>query len=115
MGGMIHSGSAFLDDVDRSSGDRRRQHGSSSPLRSRGLPLRSPVRWQVGARAGAAAGGWPARPLEAGPQPQVLVGVLATWAARVVMDRTKLPPLVEDDPGDVAGSPGPEFLWTKLV
>jgi LuxR family transcriptional regulator, maltose regulon positive regulatory protein len=45
----------------------------------------------------------------------VLVGVLATWAARVVMDRTKLPPLVEDDPGDMTGSPGPELLRTKLV
>jgi LuxR family transcriptional regulator, maltose regulon positive regulatory protein len=31
------------------------------------------------------------------------------------MDRTQLPPLVEDDPGDVTGSPGPELLWTKLV
>jgi LuxR family maltose regulon positive regulatory protein len=31
------------------------------------------------------------------------------------MDRTKLPPSVEDDPGDVTGSPGPELLWTKLV
>jgi LuxR family transcriptional regulator, maltose regulon positive regulatory protein len=45
----------------------------------------------------------------------VLVGVLAAWAARVVMDRTRLPPSVEDDPGDVTGSPGPELLWTKLV
>jgi LuxR family maltose regulon positive regulatory protein len=41
--------------------------------------------------------------------------VLATWAARVVMDRTQLPPSVEDDPGDVIGSPHPELLWTKLV
>src|SRR5918995_7464023 len=31
------------------------------------------------------------------------------------MDRTQLPPLVENDPGDVSGSPGPELLWTKLV
>src|SRR5215207_5331153 len=31
------------------------------------------------------------------------------------MDRTQLPPSVEDDPGDVTGSPGPELLWTKLV
>src|SRR5829696_3840967 len=31
------------------------------------------------------------------------------------MDRTQLPPWVEDDPGDVTGSPGPELLWTKLV
>jgi LuxR family transcriptional regulator, maltose regulon positive regulatory protein len=45
----------------------------------------------------------------------VLVGVLATWAARVVMDRTTLPPSVEDDPGEVTGKPGPELLWTKLV
>jgi LuxR family maltose regulon positive regulatory protein len=45
----------------------------------------------------------------------VLVGVLATWEARVVMDRTQLPPSVEDDPGDVTGSPRPELLWTKLV
>jgi LuxR family transcriptional regulator, maltose regulon positive regulatory protein len=45
----------------------------------------------------------------------VLVGVLAAWAARVVMDRTQLPPSVEDDPGDVTGSPRPELLWTKLV
>jgi LuxR family transcriptional regulator, maltose regulon positive regulatory protein len=45
----------------------------------------------------------------------VLVGVLATWAARVVMDRTQLPPSVEDDPGDVTGSTRPELLWTKLV
>jgi LuxR family maltose regulon positive regulatory protein len=41
--------------------------------------------------------------------------VLATWAARVVMDRTQLPPSVEDDPGEVTGKPGPELLWTKLV
>jgi LuxR family maltose regulon positive regulatory protein len=45
----------------------------------------------------------------------VLVGVLAAWAARVVMERTQLPPPIEDDPGDVAGSPRPELLWTKLV
>src|SRR5215203_1078169 len=31
------------------------------------------------------------------------------------MDRTQLPPWVEDDPGDVTGSPRPELLWTKLV
>jgi LuxR family maltose regulon positive regulatory protein len=31
------------------------------------------------------------------------------------MDRTQLPPSVEDDPGDVTGSHGPELLWTKLV
>jgi LuxR family maltose regulon positive regulatory protein len=41
--------------------------------------------------------------------------VLAAWAARVVMDETQLPPSVEDDPGDVTGSPRPELLWTKLV
>ena len=99
-----------------SSGDRRRrQYGIRSPLHFHGRPLRSPLRWQVGARAGAAAGGWRARPLAAGPQPQGLVGVLATWAARVVMDRTQLPPSVEDDPGEVTGSPRPELLWTKLV
>jgi LuxR family transcriptional regulator, maltose regulon positive regulatory protein len=45
----------------------------------------------------------------------VLVGVLAAGAARVVMDRTPLPPSVEDSPGEVTGSPGPELLWTKLV
>ena len=45
----------------------------------------------------------------------MLVGVLAAWAARVVMDRTQLPPSVEDDRGDVTGSPSPELLWTKLV
>jgi LuxR family maltose regulon positive regulatory protein len=45
----------------------------------------------------------------------VLVGVLAAWAAGVVMDRTQLPPSVEDDRGDVTGSPSPELLWTKLV
>jgi LuxR family transcriptional regulator, maltose regulon positive regulatory protein len=45
----------------------------------------------------------------------VLVGVLAAWAARVVMDRTQLPPSVEDDPGEVTGSPDPELVWTKLV
>ena len=39
----------------------------------------------------------------------------ATWAARVVMDRTQLPASVEDDPGEVTGPPGPELLWTKLV
>src|SRR5215212_2474473 len=99
-----------------SSGDRRRrQHGRRSPLRSHGRPLRSPLRGPIGARAGAAAGGRRARPLTAGPQPQVLVGVLATSAGRVVMDRTQLPPSVEDDPGDVTGSPRPELLWTKLV
>ena len=31
------------------------------------------------------------------------------------MDRTQLPPSVEDDPGDVTSSPRPELLWTKLV
>jgi LuxR family transcriptional regulator, maltose regulon positive regulatory protein len=31
------------------------------------------------------------------------------------MDRSQLPPSVEDDPGEVTGSPGPELLWTKLV
>jgi LuxR family maltose regulon positive regulatory protein len=31
------------------------------------------------------------------------------------MDRTQLPPSVEDDPGEVTGKPGPELLWTKLV
>jgi hypothetical protein len=31
------------------------------------------------------------------------------------MDGTQLPPSVEDDPGDVTGSPRPELLWTKLV
>jgi LuxR family transcriptional regulator, maltose regulon positive regulatory protein len=41
--------------------------------------------------------------------------VLVALAAGVVMDRTQLPPLVEDDPGDVTGSPHPELLWTKLV
>ena len=41
--------------------------------------------------------------------------MLAAWAARVVMDRTQLPPSVEDDLGEVTGSPGPELLWTKLV
>ena len=41
--------------------------------------------------------------------------MLATWAARVVMDRTQLPPSVENDPGDVTSSPHPELLWTKLV
>ena len=45
----------------------------------------------------------------------MLVGVLVAWAARVVMDRTQLPPSVEDDPGEVTGSPRPELLWTKLV
>ena len=45
----------------------------------------------------------------------MLVGVLAAWAARVVMDRTQLPPSVENDPGEVTGSPRPELLWTKLV
>ena len=41
--------------------------------------------------------------------------MLAAWAARVVMDRTQLPPSVEDDPGEVTGTPRPELLWTKLV
>jgi LuxR family transcriptional regulator, maltose regulon positive regulatory protein len=41
--------------------------------------------------------------------------VLVALAAGVVMDRTQLPPSVEDDPGDVTGSPRPELLWTKLV
>ena len=41
--------------------------------------------------------------------------MLATWAARVVMDKTQLPPSVENDPGDVTSSPHPELLWTKLV
>src|SRR4029453_14809502 len=99
-----------------SSGDRRRrQHGRRSSLPSHGRPLWSQLRWRVGARAGAAAGGWHARPLAAGRQPQVLVGVLATWAARVVMDRTRLPPSVGDDRGGVTGKPGPELVWTKLV
>jgi ATP/maltotriose-dependent transcriptional regulator MalT len=31
------------------------------------------------------------------------------------MDRTQLPPSVENDPGDVTSSPHPELLWTKLV
>jgi LuxR family maltose regulon positive regulatory protein len=31
------------------------------------------------------------------------------------MDRTQLPPAVQEDPGEVTGSPGPELLWTKLV
>src|SRR5215207_2176535 len=31
------------------------------------------------------------------------------------MDRTQLPASVEDDPGEVTGSPRPELLWTKLV
>jgi LuxR family transcriptional regulator, maltose regulon positive regulatory protein len=35
--------------------------------------------------------------------------------ARVVMDRTQLPSSVEDEPGEVTGSPRPELLWTKLV
>jgi LuxR family transcriptional regulator, maltose regulon positive regulatory protein len=35
--------------------------------------------------------------------------------ARVVMDRTQLPPSVEGDSGDVTGPPRPELLWTKLV
>jgi LuxR family maltose regulon positive regulatory protein len=53
--------------------------------------------------------------LDAGRQPQLLVSVLVALAAGVVMDRTQLPPSVEDDPGDVTGSPRPELLWTKLV
>jgi LuxR family maltose regulon positive regulatory protein len=35
--------------------------------------------------------------------------------ARAVTDRSQLPQSVEDDPGEVTGSPGPELLWTKLV
>jgi LuxR family transcriptional regulator, maltose regulon positive regulatory protein len=31
------------------------------------------------------------------------------------MDRTQLPPSLEDDPGEVTGAPRPELLWTKLV
>src|SRR5215216_6862924 len=31
------------------------------------------------------------------------------------MERTQLPPSVEDDPGETIGSPGPELVWTKLV
>jgi LuxR family transcriptional regulator, maltose regulon positive regulatory protein len=31
------------------------------------------------------------------------------------MDRTQVGALVEDGPGEVTGSPGPELLWTKLV
>src|SRR5215211_5842462 len=95
-----------------SSGDRRRrQHGRRSPLHSHGRPLWSHLRWQVGARAGVAAGGWHARPLEAEPQPRVLVAL----AARVVMERTQIPPSVEDDPGETIGSPSPGLVWTKLV
>jgi LuxR family transcriptional regulator, maltose regulon positive regulatory protein len=45
----------------------------------------------------------------------VLVGVLAAWAVGVVMDRTEFPASVEEDPGEVTGSPGPELLWAKLV
>jgi LuxR family transcriptional regulator, maltose regulon positive regulatory protein len=55
------------------------------------------------------------RLLDAGRQPQLLVSVLVALAAGVVMDRTQLPPSVEDDPGDVTGLPRPELLWTKLV
>src|SRR5215207_5477458 len=95
-----------------SSGDRRRrQHGRRSPLHSHGRPLWSHLRWQVGARAGVAAGGWHARPLEAEPQPRVLVAL----AARVVMERTQIPPSVEDDPGETIASPSPGLVWTKLV
>src|SRR5215211_1971473 len=95
-----------------SSGDRRRrQHGRRSPLHSHGRPLWSHLRWQVGARAGVAAGGWHARPLEAEPQPRVLVAL----AARVVMERTQIPPSVEDDPGATIASPSPGLVWTKLV
>jgi LuxR family maltose regulon positive regulatory protein len=50
-----------------------------------------------------------------GVGPQLLVGVLAAWAARVVMDRSQFPQSVEADPGEVTGSPRPELLWTKLV
>jgi LuxR family transcriptional regulator, maltose regulon positive regulatory protein len=31
------------------------------------------------------------------------------------MERTPLPPSVQDAPGEVTGAPGPELLWTKLV
>src|SRR5215218_9340996 len=31
------------------------------------------------------------------------------------MERTQIPPSVEDDPGETIGSPGPELVWTKLV
>jgi LuxR family transcriptional regulator, maltose regulon positive regulatory protein len=31
------------------------------------------------------------------------------------MDRTQLPPSVEDAPDEVTGSPRPELLWTKLI
>jgi LuxR family transcriptional regulator, maltose regulon positive regulatory protein len=31
------------------------------------------------------------------------------------MDRTRLPPSVEDEPGEVAGWPRPELVWAKLV
>src|SRR5215218_9794352 len=31
------------------------------------------------------------------------------------MERTRIPPSVEDDPGETIGSPGPELVWTKLV
>ena len=31
------------------------------------------------------------------------------------MDNPQLASSVEDDPGEVTGSPGPELLWTKLV
>ena len=99
-----------------SSGDRRRrQYGIRSPLHSHGRPPGPPCGGRSALGLVPQLAGWRARPLAAGPQPQVLVGVLAAWAARVVMDRTQLPPSVEDDPGEVTGSPRPELLWTKLV
>ena len=55
------------------------------------------------------------RLLDAGRQPQLLVSVLVAPAAGVVMDRSQVCPSVEDDPGEVIGSPGPELVWTKLV
>src|SRR4029453_11006303 len=55
------------------------------------------------------------RLLDAGRQPQVLVGVLVALAAGVVMDRSQVCPSVEDDPGEVIGSPGLGLVWTKLV
>jgi LuxR family transcriptional regulator, maltose regulon positive regulatory protein len=41
--------------------------------------------------------------------------VLVALAAGVVMDRTQVCASVEDDPGAVIGSPGPELVWTKLA
>jgi LuxR family transcriptional regulator, maltose regulon positive regulatory protein len=41
--------------------------------------------------------------------------VLVALAAGVVVDRSQVCPSVEDDPGEVIGSPGPELVWTKLV